>query len=213
MVIVSAMEVMQVMHLMVVLIVLVALFSFSTISIEAKYITMPMTSTVKTGVVITANKIGLAAQPVAEINFLSTLTSPVSVYSQSPVSLKPGQRLTFTVSLPVKNGRTAIGFSFNKPISTYLTPDYTTVNNYISMGGAGFIYPMKVSAKRGYQQGDKVSVLYDETSRSVTFQVNDRSVYKTTLPSDILVKCLYPTVSCQAGADVTATVAADISQS
>ena len=59
-----------------------------------------------------------------------------------------------------KNARTAIGYS-TKEISLYMTPDYVRTadhGGYVSMGGAGYIYPLRLSAARGYSEGDEVKV-------------------------------------------------------
>ena len=61
---------------------------------------------------------------------------------------------SFTVKFDKKQRKTAIGFSATRPPSdTYLIPDYYSGGDYVSMGGAGFIYPMRDSASRGYKVG------------------------------------------------------------
>lgn len=72
----------------------------------------------------------------------------------------------------MKGARTAIGLS-SSPISTYLTPDFTIAPHpsYLSMGGAGFIYPSKNRARRGYAEGDVVKVnLRDQIDMSLCYQ-------------------------------------------
>ena len=65
----------------------------------------------------------------------------------------------YSVSMPIKDARTAIGYIFTKPpVSKYMTPDYINGQGYISMGGAGFIYPSKSRASSGYGKGDVVKV-------------------------------------------------------
>eukprot|EP00955_Chlamydomonas_euryale_P038181 351017-Chlamydomonas_euryale.AAC.11 len=47
--------------------------------------------------------------------------------------------------------RTAIGFSASPVIQTYMTPNHSPgVANYVSMGGAGFIYP---EVRHGQEDG------------------------------------------------------------
>lgn len=110
----------------------------------------------------------------------------------------------YSVHLPVKDKKTAIGFVFlDKPESRYLTPDYVDHKDYLSMGGAGFIYPKRKRASRGYAIGDIVECSLDFSSNEVIFYVNGEEVGKDQIPLD--ANYAYPTISCEGG-DVDAIV-------
>ena len=110
---------------------------------------------------------------------------------------------TFSVKFNKKDKKTAIGFSaVQPPTDTYLIPDYYTGGQYISMGGAGFLYPMKTSASRGYKEGDLVTVRLDFSAGTITFSVNGVQVGSTPWPSsstDQSILCAYPFVSAEGG--------------
>jgi SPRY domain len=133
---------------------------------------------------------------------LFTLTTSQGLKSGTPGMLGLGggsSRAAFTVSFKRKDSRTAIGFATAQPPSnTYMTPDYYRGSvSYISMGGAGFIYPAKSRATGGYKEGDRVSVEVDFSSNTVTFSVNGRVVATAPWPST--AKEAYPFISCEGG--------------
>jgi hypothetical protein len=73
----------------------------------------------------------------------------------------------------------AIGWAAAPDSDNYLTPDYRSVDTtpcYVSMGGAGFIYPARARASKGYGEGDKVRTELDFIASRVRFWVNDELV-------------------------------------
>lgn len=112
---------------------------------------------------------------------------------------------TFSVKFDKKQRKTAIGFSSTQPpTDTYLIPDYYSGDGYISMGGAGFIYPMRTSASRGYKEGDTVTAQINFEAAMITFSVNGARVGSAPWPSkDVpssMIKEAYPFISCEGGA-------------
>ena len=55
------------------------------------------------------------------------------------------------------------------------------------MGGAGFMFPMRISASRGYKEEDLVTVLLDFSAGTITFSVNRVQVGTTPWPSSSTV--------------------------
>ncbi len=106
------------------------------------------------------------------LNFLPTLQGPCTVSTSQPFT-PPGKH-AFEVLMPVKDCRTAVGFSSDPPIATYLTPSYTSGRGspYVSMGGAGFIYPATMVSGSSYGRGDSVRCEVDFEASSVSFYVN-----------------------------------------
>jgi SPRY domain len=105
----------------------------------------------------------------------------------------------FSVKFDKKEKKTAIGFSaVQPPVDTYLTPEFHSGGAYISMGGAGFIYPLKTSASRGYMEGDTVTVQLDFTSRIISFSVNGDNVGSTSWHFEN-TKEVFPFISCEGG--------------
>ena len=100
--------------------------------------------------------------------------------------------------MPIKDARTAIGYIFTKPpISSYMTPDYINGQGYISMGGAGFIYPSKSRASSGYGKGDSVNVEIDWNQNLIKFYVNNNVV--GTKNFDSTINFAYPGISSEGG--------------
>lgn len=50
------------------------------------------------------------------------------------------------------------------------------MQGYVSFGGAGYIYPAKASAKRGYAEGDRIKCQLDWEKQHVEFFVNAQQV-------------------------------------
>jgi len=133
--------------------------------------------------------------------------------TQQGARLASAQTSTFTAAAPLsahsafsvhfhtKEPRTAIGIAASPPpLASYLTPDRAASPDYVSFGGAGFIYPFRRSATRGYTVGDTVTVsLRDAT---VTFAVNGTVVGSAPWAAAAAFACL----SCEGGRlDVTVT--------
>ena len=147
-----------------------------------------------------------------KIQFPRSLSVPISLSSTKPVCRNiptvGSCKWTFRVNLPVKEQKTAIGWIFQDPPTTkYLTPDHVNIEplstsssneaTYISMGGAGFIYPSKSRASRGYAVTDTVETTLDFSSCEISFSVNGQVVYTTTLSAEI--DFAYPTISSNGG--------------
>lgn len=95
-----------------------------------------------------------------------------TISTQEPVRA-PG-RHGFSVSMPLKEVRTAVGF-LAAPSDQYMTPDFGLGSRgYVSYGGAGFIYPAKRNSGVTYGQGDTVRAELDFDARVVTFWANGR---------------------------------------
>ena len=100
------------------------------------------------------------------------IKAPCTVSTSMPFQA-PG-RHAFEVSMPQKEARTAIGLSAD-PMATYLTPSYSKqTKRYVSMGGAGFMYPSSRASGARYGEGDmvRVEIDFDCAPPSVTFLVN-----------------------------------------
>lgn len=102
--------------------------------------------------------------------------APCTVTTAAPFRA-PG-RHAFEVAMPIKQARTALGFTA-QPLETYLTPSCTAgagqpghAAGYVSMGGAGFIYPASVASGSRYGEGDTVRCEVDFDARTVAFFVN-----------------------------------------
>lgn len=128
----------------------------------------------------------------------SSLPAGVTQLSSRLVS---AQTSTFTVSAPLpqaaafsvqfhtKEPRTAIGLAASPPpFASYLTPDRAASLDYVSFGGAGFIYPFRRSASRGYAVGDTVSVSL--RAATVTFAVNGTVVGSAPWTAETAFACL-----------------------
>ena len=109
------------------------------------------------------------------VKFTKLIKNPLTTSVTIPIRRSSSQieECQYTVNFKIKNSRTAIGF-LSKPTNDYMTPQYMTDANiyYISMGGAGYIYPKCKSATRGYSNGDSVSVQLDFQQNIVKFFVN-----------------------------------------
>jgi hypothetical protein len=76
-----------------------------------------------------------------------------------------------------------VGVKHNLYVSdTYLIPGYYSGSQYISMGGAGFMFPLRTSASRGYKDGDLVTVQLDFPAGTITFSLNGVQVGATPWP-------------------------------
>jgi len=132
------------------------------------------------------------------VTFSKSIASPLTVSTTAPFLRSRPSPCSFSVRLPTKERKTAIGFIFNLPFATYMTPTYSSEKaNYLSMGGAGFIYPKTRSAKRGYGEGDTVGVKVDWESNKVVFSVNGSVVGDETFSAD--VDAMYPSISSEGG--------------
>lgn len=144
-------------------------------------------------VVLTGTKTIVTGKQVERL----TLTTPV------PFLRSENNVASFSVKFNVKERKTAIGFSGSQPpIDTYLIPDHYSGGGYISMGGAGFLYPMRTSASRGYKEGDLVTVQLNFSAAIISFFVNGDPVGSTPWPSSSLTAAeegAYPFVSCEGG--------------
>lgn len=89
----------------------------------------------------------------ARIVVSPTLPGPLTIATAEPLQ-GPGKH-AFEVAMPKKGVRTAVGFT-ESPAEEYMTPDYRRDRGYISMGGAGFIYPAKAMSRATYGEGDTV---------------------------------------------------------
>ena len=130
-----------------------------------------------------------------------TLTTSVPFYRSD------GNLATFSVKFNKKQRKTAIGFSTTRPpTDTYLIPDYYSSGGYVSMGGAGFLYPMRTSASRGYKEGDLVTAEINFAAAMITFSVNGARVGSAPWPSadasSSMISEAYPFISCEGGAIV-----------
>ena len=127
----------------------------------------------------------------------------LTLTTQVPFMRKDSNTATFSVKFNIKEKKTAIGFSATQPpIDTYLIPDYYSKRDYISMGGAGFLYPMRTSASRGYKEGDLVTVQLNFSNAIISFFVNGDPVGSTPWPSSppsVNIEEAYPFVSCEGG--------------
>lgn len=127
----------------------------------------------------------------------------LTLTTQVPYLRKDSNTATFSVKFNIKEKKTAIGFSVTQPpIDTYLIPDHYSERDYISMGGAGFLYPMRTSATRGYKEGDLVTVKLNFSNATISFFVNGDPVGSTPWPSSsssVMIEEAYPFVSCEGG--------------
>ena len=129
----------------------------------------------------------------------------LTLTTSTPFIRSDSNLATFSVKFDKKQRKTAIGFSSTQPpTDTYLIPDYYSGNGYISMGGAGFIYPMRTSASRGYKEGDTVTAQINFEAAMITFSVNGARVGSSPWPSkessSSLIEEAYPFISCEGGA-------------
>lgn len=106
------------------------------------------------------------------LTFNADLPSPCTAHTSTPF-IGPGIH-AFEVQLPVKQARTAIGFTA-EPYDTYLTPSYSKRGSrYVSMGGAGFIYPEARASGSSYGEGDVIKCEINFSSSTVAFFINGR---------------------------------------
>ena len=143
----------------------------------------------------------------SSIKFNSNVSKPLTVSTSEPFKRIRGSSSSssFTIKFNTKDARTAIGYCFRSPpITTYLTPDYTSTTtttttsaDYISYGGAGFIYPIKARASKGYGNGDTITTTIDWDSNTITYTVNNTIVYSSSISSSINIA--YPCISSEGG--------------
>ena len=145
--------------------------------------------------------------------FRDLAPSPCTVTTSAPFRA-PGCH-AFEVAMPIKQARTAVGF-VAQPLETYLTPSYTDPTGqpgqapagYVSMGGAGFIYPVSVAAGSRYGEGDTVRCEVDFDARTIAFFVNGEAAGGAV--EWVHGDAAYPAISCEGGT-VKCTVCCDIS--
>jgi len=132
--------------------------------------------------------------------FTTGMPTPLTVSSAQPFRRRPKGVSVFHVKLPVKQAKTAIGVQFrDKPSTNYLTPSYDPSNSqYVSMGGAGFIYPKSTLSKGKYGEGDSVCIKLDWDAQKVTFAINDGPICGSTM-IDPSVNFAYPSISSEGG--------------
>jgi hypothetical protein len=180
---------------------LISLFALSTALKSTVKTAMFTTTAVSTVFHLPSNEVQQLDS--ATLLFTKETSKPLSLHTTTPLQsnmLLQNEFYRFSVALPVKERRTAIGFSFGNPEANYLTPTYVQHHNYISMGGAGFIYPMTVNCGTGYGEGDQVSCSIFPTERRVMFHVNDIKVYDAVLPPTYNnLDVIYPTISSEGG--------------
>ncbi|KAG1653950.1 hypothetical protein FOA52_002847 [Chlamydomonas sp. UWO 241] len=122
----------------------------------------------RSGVTVTASR----------LTFTKSIAKPLTVITDAPLTPTTGVRTRgFEVAMPTKQARTAIGFSADPELATYMTPTYSPgLSSYISMGGAGFIYPAGASSSGRYGEGDTLRCEVDFSARTVSFSVNGQRV-------------------------------------
>lgn len=140
------------------------------------------------------------------ITFANTV--PLTIRTSAPFVRGLGQKdvRKFTAKIPKKEAKTAIGLSFSDDAShytRYLTPDYCSEDKYVSFGGAGFVYPSRSRAARGYAEGDTVGIECDFSKNTITFSVNGSAVKEVPFGQD--VDLLFPSISCEKGLVVMET--------
>ena len=115
-----------------------------------------------------------AGRPV-QLFFNPDLPRPCTVSTNAPFE-GPGKQ-AFEVRFANKGSHNAVGFIADSSLDFYLTPTYITKSGaaYVSMGGAGIIYPEKVSQGSSYGVGDTVRCTIDFDERVVEFAVNGHS--------------------------------------
>ena len=146
---------------------------------------------------VTASKKG----KVTTVTFSDACKSPVTVTSDEPFRRTAGGVSRFSLRLPTKGARTAIGLQFSSSPSTqYLTPSYQpSLTTYISFGGAGYLYPAKKPAKNGYSEGDAIEVSLDWSANVVRFYVNSVLVGTGTIEDSSAVEVAWPSISSEGG--------------
>lgn len=158
------------------------------------------------------------------ITFPPTLSSPTTITSTTPFRKKNGViKSRFTTRLRVKEKRTAIGLQFTQtPIKTYLTPTYSPdFHDYVSIGGAGFIYPTSKASSGSYGVGDTVVLELDWDSKIVTFFINGRKVGSQIVKAardnadidvdaDVDIDIAWPSISSEGGTVVCEVETEDI---
>lgn len=155
---------------------------------------------------------GSAAAPKScRLTFTPELPGPCTVSTAEPFR-GPGT-FGFTVVMPTKSARTAIGFmGMEPPDERYMTPDFipsvssgsSVKGGYVSMGGAGFIYPSRTQTGCPYGQGDSIRCVIDYDSRLVSFSVNGVHAGAAKLPASC--DGVYASVSSEGGLVVCDTV-------
>jgi hypothetical protein len=141
------------------------------------------------------SKVTVAASQRASFTLVASSPLTSSLFSS---------KASFSVQFVQKDAKTAIGVATFQPPQgqyTYLTPDSFGASPpgevYVTMGGAGFIYPQKKSATRGYKNGDTVKVEVDFAKSEVQFSVNNEAVGSAPFKSG--ATAAYPVISCEAG--------------
>ena len=133
------------------------------------------------------------------IQFTAQIKQPLTISLKTPVRRSSNLSvIKYTVKFLKKESRTAIGF-LSRPVNEYMTPDYLTDSTiqYVSMGGAGYIYPTRKSALRGYQNGDSVTTAIDFQQNKVSFAVNEKLV--GTVDWNPTCDDAYFSISCEPG--------------
>ena len=135
------------------------------------------------------------------INGIVTLRaiSSCNYYAAIPIARNVGNH-KFSVKMLKKPCKMAIGYSFSQDDNErkkYMTPSYTSEGKYISMGGAGFVYPMTKQTGGTYKEGDTVEVAIDFIASVISFSVNNREITRVDFPSN--VAHVYPSVSSEPG--------------
>ena len=143
----------------------------------------------------TGTKVTVAASQRASFTLVASSPLTSSLFSS---------KASFSVQFVQKDAKTAIGLATFQPPQgqyTYLTPDSFSASPpgevYVTMGGAGFIYPQKCSATRGYKNGDKITVEVDFAKCEVQFSVNNEAVGSAPFKNG--ATAAFPVISCEGG--------------
>eukprot|EP00199_Chlamydomonas_sp_CCMP681_P005067 CAMPEP_0119116260 /NCGR_PEP_ID=MMETSP1180-20130426/52186_1 /TAXON_ID=3052 ORGANISM="Chlamydomonas cf sp, Strain CCMP681" /NCGR_SAMPLE_ID=MMETSP1180 /ASSEMBLY_ACC=CAM_ASM_000741 /LENGTH=111 /DNA_ID=CAMNT_0007105387 /DNA_START=97 /DNA_END=432 /DNA_ORIENTATION=- len=100
--------------------------------------------------------------------------------------------------MPIKAAKVALGWMAAPLTNDYMTPTYSASANYISMGGAGFIYPACRPGGSKYGQSDiiRTEIDLDEQGKgTVRFFVNGAPAGE----ADWKLGAAYPAFSCEHG--------------
>uniref|UniRef100_A0A7S0S1D6 B30.2/SPRY domain-containing protein n=1 Tax=Chlamydomonas leiostraca TaxID=1034604 RepID=A0A7S0S1D6_9CHLO len=125
---------------------------------------------------------------------------PCTVMPLDPVA--PGSH-AYEVVMPVKQGRTSLGWQPTRDNTVYMMSDYREPDKkYVSYGGMGFMYPMKKVGSQKYAVGDRVRVELDlspDGTGTARYSVNGKfsGEHPWTLGPQA-----YPAFSCESGETV-----------
>ena len=108
------------------------------------------------------------------LEFTSSLKHPITITSIIPLTAAGKGKAGYRISMPVKKAKTAVGLrASSESTSQYLTPSYEMSEGYVSMGGAGFIYPSSRATGCRYGEGDSIEIEVDWMTRMVFFRTSN----------------------------------------